>query len=801
MGNTICASVGRERRTGRRENGSSFLHLVPLAASRQVRARTVRGALWIALLVASAGAQEPVAAPRIKAIEFSGLSGVDEAVARRLVGLTEGDSAEPAALDAAVARLLRDERILTARCESISEDDGVRLRFHVLERSTVRAMRFEGATRFSEGQLRKQVPFHEGDELDRFAVREACDAIEAHYRESGYAEARVTVDWAQARDTGQVVFAIHEGSRLRIREVGFEGNAAFAARELKRHVRTRPALWILRSGAFEEEQVEADAVALQNFYRDEGFLDARVSYRREVREGGELRLVFQIEEGKRYAIESITFEGLSVFYPQELLDVMQCRTGDIVRRPAVAADAQTIRQRYWALGYVDVEVRPIRLFSDTPDLVRLTFQVQEGGQFRVGHVSVRGNARTRDKVARRALNLYPPDDLFDLNEANEAERRLMDTGVFSSARVLPVESSPGVRDAIIDVQEAEKAGDFLFGVGVTSNSGLVGTVVLDLQNFDLFDPPRNLRELFKFRSFFGGGQRLRIQLEPGADVNRFRIDFTEPYFLDKPLRFDASLYLFERGRDGYTERRGGPLVSFGRRLEQGPLAGWSSELAFGVEAVNVDDVDLFASREIRDDAGSQVLTSVKGTLVRDRTESRYLPTTGDRLRLGYEQFGLLGGDHVFGKLSARYQWYRTLRTDILERKSVLQFHAEGGLMVGDAPVFERFYAGGTGTLRGFAFRGVGEHDGIDDNNIGGDYLVLLGAEYAYPLFGDNLRGHIFVDTGTVGSGSYRASLGTGIRLTIPALGPVPLEFNLAVPVLRGADDDEQVFSFLVGGLF
>ncbi|MEK7756164.1 MAG: BamA/TamA family outer membrane protein, partial [Planctomycetota bacterium] len=125
----------------------------------------------------------------------------------------------------------------------------------------------------------------------------------------------------------------------------------------------------------------------------------------------------------------------------------------------------------------------------------------------------------------------------------------------------------------------------------------------------------------------------------------------------------------------------------------------------------------------------------------------------------------------------------------------------GGAIVGDAPVFERFYAGGTGSIRGFEFRGIGERDGLDDNNIGGDYLLLMGAEYSYPLYGENLRGHVFLDTGTAGAGAYRAAVGTGVRLTINLFGPLPLEFNLAMPVAKGDGDDEQVFSFLVGGIF
>ena len=169
--------------------------------------------------------------------------------------------------------------------------------------------------------------------------------------------------------------------------------------------------------------------------------------------------------------------------------------------------------------------------------------------------------------------------------------------------------------------------------------------------------------------------------------------------------------------------------------------------------------------------------------------------------MSYEQFGLFGGDHDFGRLTVRYRWFKTLRTDALDRKSVLRLLAHGGAIVGDAPVFERFYAGGTGTIRGFEYRGVGPREGLDDNNIGGDYLILLGAEYSYPLFGDMVRGHVFMDTGTAGGDAYRVSIGTGIRLTLNILGPVPLEFNLAAPIMSDGDDETQVFSFVIGGLF
>ncbi len=755
----------------------------------------------VLLLTGSLDAQE-AGERRIVDVQFTGLIRTSASFAQDIVRLRPGDKPDKAALDEAVTRLLRTGRFQTVSYKLDEQADGVRVVFEVHERTIVSAIDFEGNSKFRDGQLKDSVTQKTGEVVDWFAVRDGRDSIIAKYHEAGYGDVAVTYDQDRVEHTGELVYAIQEGMRVRIRKILFEGNTDIPDSDLKKELETKTAFWFIRTGAFDLDQVEGDAARVQNHYRDQGFLDAKAAYRKELSPNGEdLTLIFTIEEGARYAIEDLQFRGNAAITTEELTGFLTSHVGDTVKRPKVDGDVKAVQERYGSLGYIDAKVRAVRVFSDKPGLVRITIEITEGEQFRVGRVAVRGNARTKDKVVRRALNLYPPDDLFNLTEAKEAEKRLTDTRIFSSARVLPVGDRPGVRDAVIDVVEAEKAGDFLFGVGVTSNSGLVGSIVLDLQNFDLFDRPRSWAEFFKLRSFFGGGQRLRIELQPGTEVTRARIDFTEPYLFDKPLRFDTSLYLFERGRDGYQENRIGHSTSLGKRFERGRLQSWTGEIAFRSEIITVDDIDLFASSEIRDDEGDNLLTGVKASLVRDRTDNRFVPTTGDRLRFSYEQVGLLGGDHSFGKFTTGYNWYKTLAVDRLERKNVLQLRAEGGAIVGDAPVFERFYAGGTGSIRGFEFRGVGERDGIDDNNIGGDYLLLMGAEYSYPLYGDNLRGHVFLDTGTAGAGAYRAAVGTGVRLTINLFGPLPLEFNVAFPLASGDGDDEQVFSFLVGSIF
>ena len=730
---------------------------------------------------------------------MAGLSRTPEAFAKDVAGLHVGDPSDKTKLEEAVARLIRTGRFISVDYRVEDAEGGVDVIFDVREQATVAVIRTEGNKYYAEKKLLAEVDQKKDRPVDWFAVRDGRESILRLYREAGFPNVAVAFDEKRVQQRGELVYEIDEGKRVRVRKILFEGNPSLTRRELKGEIETETAFWFIRTGAFDPDVAEADAGRIQNYYRDQGFLDAKVAFRTESKPDGEsLWVTFSVEEGVRYRIENITFEGNAALSVEELSTLIRSKVDEVVKRPTVDADAKAVQTRYGELGYIYATVRPVRIFSDTPERVRITIQTTEGEQFHVGRIGVRGNARTKDKVVRRALNLYPPDDLFNLTEAKDAERRLLETRIFSAAKVIPVGDQPGVRDAIIDVTETEKVGDFLFGVGITSNSGLVGSVVLDLQNFDISDRPRNLSELFKLRAFQGAGQRLRIELQPGSEVSRYRIDFTEPYLFDKPIRFDSSVYLFERGRDGYDEGRVGSLWSLGKRFEKGILRGWSGEVAFRSEIVDVDDVNLFASGDIRDVQGSNWLGSVKGSLVRDRTDSRFVPTTGDRLRLSYEQFY---GDHFFGKIGGEYNRFHTLAVDRLDRKHVFHWWTEGGGVAGDAPVFERYYAGGTGSIRGFAYRGIGERDGIDRNNVGGDYLILLGGEYSYPLYGKMLRGHVFLDTGTAGAGAYRGAVGTGVRFTLDLLGPLPIELNLAMPVAGDADDDEQIFSFVVGSVF
>lgn len=778
---------------------------------------------WLAVLAAAgpavgqpaatAPAEVPAAAASpydgvlIRQVEIRGLERIDEAYVRNRISTRAGQTYSQDKVQRDRVQLFRTGRFLDVTATPELIDGQIDLTFTVSEKPEVLSVEIIGAKEFSNKELMEEMAFGPGDPLDLYEVRQGRDTIERLYKEKGYGYVEVTLDEALLSTERRVVYHIVENQRVRVRKVRFEGNVMYSDGELRREVDTKSYIWIFRTGDFDPDQAERDADAVAKFYRDRGFLDAEVSYVTEFADVAreKLEVIFRVNEGTRYRVGEIRIEGNEVFTDEELLGAMLLKPDDFLIAARLDTDVKNLHTEYGSHGYLDARVIPSRVFMEQEDLVAVTLTITEGEQYRVGWIEVNGNTRTQEKCVRREIGLYP-EDIYDSTKADAAERALKGTGLFTGATTVraiePESGEPGVRDMLVTVEENPNTTQFIAGIGVSSDSGAVGQIVLENTNFDLFDTPRSWTEFLKGRAFRGAGQTMRIQLEPGTELTRFRIDFREPYLMDMPIGFGTSVYLFERGRDGYDEERMGGNFSFDKKFEEGFLAGWVGEIALRAEYVDVDDVDFLAAEDILDVEGGSFLSSVKFSLLRDTTDSRFNPSLGHRLRLSWEQAGAMGGDYYHAKLTGSYARHWTVAIDDQDRRSVVTAHARVGQILGDAPVFERFYAGGIGSMRGFDYRGISPRAGFRDNRVGGDFLLLTGAEYSFPLYAKAIRGVFFADMGTVeeefGINTWRAAIGGGVRLTLDIFGTIPMEFDLAIPVSKDGDDDERVFSFFIG---
>lgn len=363
---------------------------------------------------------------------------------------------------------------------------------------------------------------------------------------------------------------------------------------------------------------------------------------------------------------------------------------------------------------------------------------------------------------------------------------------------------PGFVDIDIDVTEA-RTGRFMFGAGVNSDAGVVGQIVLEENNFDLFNPPRSFADFRNGRAWRGAGQSFRIEAAPGAEVSRYLVNWNDPYFLGTDYSFGVSGFYYTRFFTDWTEERLGGRITIGKTLNQY----WSASAALRLENVDVsnviDNAGNNAPAALRDTVGSNFLSTARVNVAYDTRDSSFLPTKGFLAEYSFEQaFGEF--NYPRAEINASQYWTVFERPDGYGKQTV-RLSGRAGFLGADAPVFEQYFAGGFQSLRGWEFRGVSPLSSgtapSTARRTGGDFLFTGTLEYMFPLTAsDNFKGVVFTDFGTVDEDvtfdKFRASAGFGLRVNVPAMGPAPLAFDFAFPLVDEVTDERRVFSFYVG---
>lgn len=357
-------------------------------------------------------------------------------------------------------------------------------------------------------------------------------------------------------------------------------------------------------------------------------------------------------------------------------------------------------------------------------------------------------------------------------------------------------------DIIFEGQETQ-TGRLQIGAGINSDAGLVGNIVIDERNFDWRRWPRSFEDIRNGTALRGAGQRFRIDASPGSQVNRYLASFTEPYLMDTPISLGLSGSYFDRRYNDWDESRLGGRVSLGYQWVDRDLSTVASYRGENVEISNtsINPPVVFAPYdEVR---GGNALHGFKLALINDTRDSAFLPTSGYYFE-GSGEFVTGSFDYPRVEADFRKYWLLSERPDHSGRH-VISYATNVGWMGDDAPVYDRFYAGGFSTLRGFDFRGASPLTNVGGRWVetGGTFQWLNSLQYLFPITADDmLHGVVFCDFGTVEPEAqiedFRVAPGLGLRVTVPAMGPAPIALDFAFPVSEAPFDDEQVFSFSMG---
>jgi len=748
---------------------------------------------------------DPAGRP-IGQVEIKGLRTVPEQLVRNAIRISPGDAFDAKIVHEDIVRITHLGRFRTVVAEHEQQADGSLIVTYVVsELPLIADIQVAGNKAISDHDLLSLVNLRKGDPVDQFLIDQGTRQIVQAYEKKGYYLTDVTVDAAQLDETGVLIFRVREGPHVRIRDISFTGNTVFSDKELKSRIKSKAYVMILQPGALSRRQLDDDAAALRKYYRERGYRDAQVG--RDVQMSANQKdavVVFLIEEGKLFTVESIRVEGNEQFADAQILEMMQLKVGDVYSEDLLAKSREATVNLYGKLGFIETKVRLEPLFHEADPKVSLVVHIKEGKSYTVGGIEIRGNRVTKSRVITRQIRGMEPGRPFDLTGVKVTKDRLGHSPLFEKASVTILgDPADDARDVLVEVEE-KNTGSFSFGAGVSSDSGVVGAISLTQRNFDIANPPDSFSEFITGKAFRGAGQYFAITLQPGNETSRYSVAFREPYLLDSDYFLDTNLFYYDRERSDYDEKRAGGKLGLGQRF--GDV--WSASIAGRYEAIDIANLDPTVPDDVAAVAGDSDLTTLGFTVRRSTTDSPLFPTRGSRLSAGISRAGALGGDYDYTKLNVKARKYWTIDEDFLNRRTVFSVSATAGYVLesDEAPVFERYYAGGHRTLRGFDYRGVGPRGIIagpplvqTDDPVGGDWLFLLSFEYNFPVYQEVLRVVLFSDTGTVqddfGLDEYRMSVGAGLRLAVPFLGRAPFAFDFAVPVVKEPDDETQVFSF------
>ena len=766
------------------------LKLVPLVCALALPT----GALAQALPAADAppprteepGALAPPAAEArvVKSVElrFRGDATVDRERVLSNMRLKAGETYTPEKVEDDIRALYATGDFIDVQILPVDVAGGVKIVVSAEARAGLGQVEFSGNTVFNTDRLRKEVELKVGGSVNDANLAKAKDTILELYKSKGYPD--VTVDYAVRPGAqpgfSRAVFTIDEGGRGIIRNIVFEGNTVFSHRQLKAEVKSDDRNWLKfwdLKRRVERDKVEEDMKSVETYYQDRGYLDARVLGVEPVRvDNDKVDLVFRISEGPRYTVAAVSVAGNKLYQTQDLIPVFQLEAGAIFSLADMKADLQTISDYYGSRGYADADAIP-RIDKQPGAQLSIVYAITEGNPYKVGKISISGNQKTRESVIRRELSISPADD-YNTIKVRRSQQRLIELDYFEPASVslMPVSSDlgPDYKDINIDVKE-KPTGQVQFGAGFSSIDNLVGFVEVTQRNFDIKNWP----------SFTGAGQLFKMRLRGGSRTKDFLLSLTEPFFMGQRLALGGDLFYTEKNylSDDYDQRNiGGSLFMrkpLGEHTEFRPT--------YTLQQVEIYDMDEDASLALQSEEGDFIQSKLGGALVYDNRNSiRHLITNGHKISLEAAfSGGVLGGDVDVYNVNLAGQKYWSMPWN-----TVFSVQGEVNLSdtLGDAdrvPIFERQFLGGANNLRGFDYRDVGPKD-ENGEPLGGLTAAYITAEVTFPII-NKVRGAFFADAGFVNSDSwdfsgsdYNADIGLGLRLELPFIGPIKLDYGIPV---------------------
>jgi len=653
----------------------------------------------------------------------------------------------------------------------------------------------------SNKKLRELVPIYEEAAVDPDLVEEGRVRITRYMQQEGYYDATVEAETIEVDpslgNAIQINYTIVPGAKHEIVAVVIDGNRFFSTEDLRKRMKTRKGQ-LLDHGVFSADILEEDRRTIEAMYRNAGFEGTVVKAMPQDVDHA-ITVVIQIDEGTQLPVATVKITGNMVFPTEQLRDAIRLTEGDMYAPAAIDQARAALTQFYFSKGYADARVeRTVERVGNTA--VAVTFQITEGAGYQIGAIIVEGTTLTRDKVIRRTSGLheYTP---FNPEAVLEAQQKLYATGLFSRVEIVWLDQGlPGTRNILIQVEDAKPI-LLTYGIGYQDYEYVRGT--FEITHNNLFGLQRSI----SFRLRLSSRERLGLAT------------YHEPRLLNHELDGFASTFIEHTERPFFSANR----IDFSLQVLKRITTRDSFLVTSSYQTVNIGDIrtNPHSINDPTQVGPCQIcqIGSISSSMISDHRNDLINPTGGMFNSTAFQVANrALGSELDFTSLYNQTVFYRPLRNGALATSFRFGWaHPYGPTaqfapgQTQQLPATQRFFAGGSTTLRGFSLDSA--RPSSFPNLEGGNVLTLGNVEYRFPLkrfpisnFGAALfydTGNVFPNIATIRLGEFTHTLGAGLRYQTP-FGPARLDFGFNMfPKTRpdGTPEPRMKVFFTLGNAF
>lgn len=693
-------------------------------------------------------------------------------------------------------------------------------------------VRVQGAS-IPSSQLENLLPIYHDGVIDDQALALSSKLLEGHFQQKGYFFVTVKASRAvrqQPQALTDIVFTVNLGRYGDFAGFGVKGNKAIPASTLLSAVNPPPGGLFPSPPAFSQELMDQKVATLVAIYQSRGYLDARVIpaiFDNYGNVPGRRYVSLVVSEGERTIVHALRVQGVDAATEAKLLASLDMKPG----RPFSQETAHTDRDRI--LDYLGDHgnTHPAATWRTTPASIPhqldVEFQVVPGEQEHIKQIVVLGNEHVRRALVNRQLRIHEGDAISQ-SALQESQRKLYDLGIFNQVQIIPQDQPTSETDKtlLVGLEESRR---WILGYG----GGF------EIQKLGSNDPqgqykasPRLSLSLSRLdvggrgQTFSMGGRLSSI--DTGANMG---------YVIPRVFnRDDLSLHLnglIDRSRDVLTfvaDRKEGS-ISIEKRFSASTLLigqyDFRRVAALGIDGKISGENAIVLGRP-------QPVAMLGGSFVVDHRDD---PTDATHGAYTLVNAGItarqLGSQANFIRFTGQNSTYYSLNSHLVfARKTqfgvlspygsnyTIDEPASNGqpaevIKTNAIPLLERFFMGGSESMRGFSINQAGPRDLITGFPIGGNALFFNSFELR-TFFARRRMGVVFFeDAGNVYSSvrfmrlfkfsqsspedfNYTAqAVGAGIRYKTP-VGPIRFDvgYNLnpprynVVPTINGVPTTE-----------